>query len=155
MRLKSAIEDFEANTLAAVPELLGRLSYVGRLHDGNGTYDHWGLARVYGKDAAQSAIRASHRVLLSEVLKKPLAVLLEDALALCSNEDLADREFLEFISSLALNPPKPVSPAARAHLKSVLSALSALVESRNNAANLRGASPHRQPAQESRPPAGI
>lgn len=154
MRLKSAIEDFEANTLAAVPELLGRLSYVGGLHDGNGTYDHWGLARVYGEDAAQSAIRASHRVLLSEVLKKPLAVLLEDALALCSNEHLAEREFLEFLGSLALNPPKPVSPAALAHLKSVLSALSALVESRNNP-NLQGASPLPQPAQEPRPPADI
>src|SRR5712691_4298022 len=44
MRLKSALEDFEANTLGAVPGLLGRLSYVGRLHDGKGTYDHWGLA---------------------------------------------------------------------------------------------------------------
>lgn len=154
MRLKSASEDFETNTLAAVPELLGRLSYVGRLHDGEGTYDHWGLARVYGEDAAQSAIRASHRVLLSEVLKKPLAVLLEDALAICSNEHLAERELVEFLASLALNPPKPVSPAALAHLKSVLSALSALVESRNNA-SLQDASPHRQPDQEPRPPGGI
>ena len=151
MRLKSALEDFEANTLGVVPGLLGRLSYVGRLHDGEGTYDHWGLAKVYGDDAAQSAIRASHRVLLSEVLKKPLSVLLKDALASCSNEHLTEREFL---ASLTQSPPKPLSPAARAHLRSVLSALSALVESRNSA-NLQGASQSRQPAQESRPPAGI
>jgi hypothetical protein len=151
MRLKSALEDFEANTLTAVPGLLGRLSYVGRLHDGNGTYDHWGLAKVYGDDAAQCAIRASHRVLLSEVLKKPLAVLLKDVPASCSNEQLTEREFL---ATLAQSSPKPLSPAARAHLGSVLSALSALVESRNNA-NLRGASQPPQPAQESRPPAGI
>jgi hypothetical protein len=29
MRLKSALEDFEVNTLAAVPGLLGKLSYLG------------------------------------------------------------------------------------------------------------------------------
>jgi hypothetical protein len=151
MRLKSALEDFEANTLGAVPGLLGRLSYVGRLHDGNGTYEHWGLAKVYGDEAAKCAIRASHRVLLSEVLKKPLAVLLNDVRASCSSEHLTEGEFL---ASLTHCPPKPLSPAALAHLRSVLSALSALVESRNKA-NLRGASQPRQPGQEPRPPAGI
>jgi len=140
MRLKSALEDFEANTLGAVLGLLGRLSYVGRLHDGKGKgtgrYEHWGLARVYGDDAAQSAIRASHRVLLSEVLKKPLAVLLKDVPASCANEHLTESEFL---AALAQSSPKPLSPAARAHLASVLSALSALIENRENA-NPRGAS---------------
>lgn len=156
MRLKSAIEDFEANTLGAVPGLLGRLSYVGRLRGGNATtgngrYEHWGLAKVYGDDAAQCAIRASHRALLSEVLKKPLAVLLKDVPESSSNEHLTEREFL---ASLTQCPPKPLSPAALAHLRSVLSALSALVESRDDA-NLRGASRPRQPAPEPRPPAGV
>jgi hypothetical protein len=139
MRLKSAIEDFEANTLGAVPGLLGRLSYLGRLHDGNaagnGRYDHWGLAKVYGDDAAQCAIRASHRALLSDVLKKPLAVLLKDVPESCSNEHVTEKEFLASL----MQSPKPLSPAARAHLRSVLSALSALVENRDDA-NLRGAS---------------
>lgn len=151
MRLKSALEDFEANTLGAVPGLLGRLSYLGRLHDGKGTYEHWGLARVYGPDAAQGALRASHRVLLSDVLKKPLTALLKDVAASCSNEHLTEREFLD---SLRHSPPKPLSPAALAHLKSVLSALSALLESRNSA-NLRAASQPPPLAQEPRPPAGV
>ena len=155
MRLKSAREDFEANSLGAVPGLLGRLSYVGGLHYGKGTgtgrYNHWGLAKVYGDDAAQSAIRASHRVLLSEVLKEPLAVLLNDLAASCANEHLTEREFLALLTHSA---PKPLSPSALAHLRSVLNALSALVESRNDA-SLRGASQPQQPAQESRPPAGI
>ncbi len=149
MRLKSALEDFESNTHSAVPGLLSRLSYVGGLHDGKGT--HWGLAKVYGDEAARCAIRASHRVLLSEVLKKPLAVLLNEVLASCSNEHLTETEFL---ASLAHSSPKPLSPAELAHLRSVLSALSALVESRDNA-NPRGASQPRPPAQEPRPPAGV
>jgi hypothetical protein len=131
MRLKSAIEDFETNTLSAIPGLLGRLSYVGRLQAGNGTYDHWGLAKVYGYDAAQCAIRTSHRILLSEVLKKPLAVLLKDVPTSCSKH-LAEGEFLASLA-LAQPAPKPLSPAALAHLRSVLSALSALLETRNDA----------------------
>ena len=136
MRLRSAREDFEANTLGAVPGLLGRLAYVGGLQDGKGTYEHWGLAKVYGNDAAQDAIRAAHRVLLSEVLKKPLAVLLKDVSASCANEHLAK---MEFLASLAQSPPRSLFPAAQAHLTSVLSALSALLENRDTA-NLRGAS---------------
>ena len=156
MRLKSAAEDFEANTLHAVPGLLGRLSYVGRLQDGKGTgngrYGHWGLARVYGDDAAQRAVGASHRAVLSEVLKQPLSVLVNDLLASCSNEHLTEAEFLAALSR-ANSLPKPLSPSARAHLRSVLSALLALVESQDSA-NLPGASQSPQPAQEPRPPAG-
>jgi hypothetical protein len=135
MRLKSALEDFEANTLGAVRGALGRFSYVGRLHDGNGTYKHWGLAKIHGEDAAQRAMRKSHRALLSEVLKKPLAVLLNDVQASCSNVHFTHEELTEsqFLASLSDSSPRPVSPAAREHLKSVLAALLALVETRNSA----------------------
>jgi hypothetical protein len=133
MRLKSALEDFQINTLGAVPGLLGRLSYVGRLQDGNGGYDHWGMGKVYGNDAAQCAIRASHRMLLSEVLKKPLVALLKDLVTSCSSEHLTERELL---ASLAHPSPKLLSPAALEHLRSVLSALSALLENRNDANRL-------------------
>ncbi len=151
MRLKSAIEDFAANTLGVVPGLLGRFFYVGRLHDGEGGYDHWGLAKVHGRDAAQRAIRATHRGLLSEILKKPLAALLNDVPSACHGQRLTESEFL---ASLREAPPKPLSPAARAHLGSVLSALSALLESRNNA-NPQAASPHPQPGLEFPPPEDI
>jgi hypothetical protein len=151
MRLKSALEDFETNTLSAVRGLLSKLSYVGRLRDENGTYEHWGLTRVYGDDAAQTAIRASHRVLLFKILKKPLAMLLKDAQASCSQEQVTESEFL---ASPTLCPPTLVSPAARAHLKAVLGALSALVQTQNDA-NRQGASQPPPPAPEPRPPADI
>jgi hypothetical protein len=136
MRLKSAREDFETNTLGAVPGLLGRLSYVGKLQDGKGKYEHWGLAKVYGDDAAQGAISAAHRILISEVLKKPLGELLKDVVTSCANEHPKENES---VVSLTQAPPRPLSAAARAHLKSVMNALSALVENRNDA-NPQGAS---------------
>ena len=151
MRLKSALEDFEANTLEVVPGLLGRLSYVGKLYDGKGSYDHWGLSKVYGNDAAQRAIRASHRVLLSEILKKPLVLLLEDLPLSCSTDELTEKDLL---TALSRSMPKPLSPSARAHLVSVLNALLALLETRNNA-NLQAASQSPQPGPKPQPPAGI
>ena len=130
MRLKSAFEDFETNTLGAVAGLLGKLSYVGRLQDDEGSYGHWGLARVYGFEAAQDAIGRCHRALLSQILKKPLAVLLKDAHESCSDEYLTEEEFL---ATLAQSSPKRLSRAARAHLGAVLGSLSALIEGRHDA----------------------
>src|ERR1035441_10175347 len=124
MRLKSAREDFETNTLGAVPGLLGRLSYVGRLQDGKGKYEHWGLAKVYGDDAAQGAISAAHRILISEVLKKPLGELLKDVVTSCANEHPKEKES---VVSLRQAAPRPLCAAARGHLKSVMNTLSGLL----------------------------
>ncbi len=138
MRLKSALEDFESNSLGVVPGVLHKLSYVGSLQDSEGNYEHWGLSKVYGSDAAGRAIATSHQGLFSEVLRKPLAMLFRE-LALTSGEPPA-----EFLARLSQASPKPLSPSAQAHLKAVLKALSALLES-PNAANLQDASRPPQP----------
>lgn len=137
MRLRSALEDFEENTLGAVPGLLGKLSYLGALHDGNGAYNHWGLEKVYGKDVARGAMSASHRTLLSKILKTRLAVLLDDVRTSSANQHLAAREFLFSLSS-APSLPKSPSSASQVHFRSVLHALLALAETQHDA-NLRNA----------------
>ena len=109
MRLRSAFEDFQNNTLAVIPGLLGKLSYIGELHDSDGAYHHWGLEKVYGKDIARGAIRASHRTLLSNILKTPLRVLLDEVGASSANCHLAERE-----SALpSLRPAVGAHPLAR------------------------------------------
>jgi len=128
MRLRSASEDFETSSLAAVAGLLGRFLYVEKLYVTCGKYEHWGLTKVYGEDAAQRAIGSSHRTLLTAILRKPLAWLVIDVAESCTKGQARE----EFLAALVDLQPKPASPAARAHLKSVLSALSALVESRNS-----------------------
>ena len=132
MRLRSALEDFEANTLAAVPGLLGKLYYLGALHDGDGTYNHWGLEKVYGNDAAWSAIGTCHRALLSRILKTPLPILLDDVGASSAKGQLATREFLFSLKSPHSLPKSPPA-ASQVHFRSVLHALLALAESGNNA----------------------
>ena len=132
MRLRSVLEDFEANTLGAVPGLLGKLSYLGALHDGNGAYGHWGVGKVYGPDASQAAINTLHRAVLSKILKTPLQVLLEDVRNSSAGHRVATREFL-FSLNTPHSLPKSPPPAAHVHFKSVLHALLALVESRQTA----------------------
>ena len=150
MRLKSAFEDFESSTLCAIAGLLGRFSYVGRLYVGEGNYRHWGLAKIHGEDQARRAIRSAHRMLLTSILRKPLASLLADLSESCAKTELTRTEFL---STLNCASPASSSPATGAHLKSTLNALVALVESQKSA-SLQGASRPRPPAQEPLPPAG-
>jgi hypothetical protein len=132
MKLRSVLEDFEANTLAAVPGLLGKLSYLGALHDGNGAYGHWGLEKVYGPEAMRAAINTSHRRLLSKILKTPLPVLLDDMKDSSASHQLAAEEFLFSLNSPQSLPKSP-PPAAQVHFKSVLHALLALAASRHTA----------------------
>ena len=132
MRLRSVLEDFESNTLAAVPGLLGKLSYLAALHDGNGAYGHWGLDKVYGPDASQAAITTLHRAVLSKILKTPLPVLLDDVRNSSAGHQVAAKEFLFSLSSPQSLPKSP-PPASQVHFKSVLHALLALAESRHTA----------------------
>ncbi len=146
MVLKSALEDFEASSLGSIPGLLGKLHYLAALHNSQG-YSHWGLGKVYGKDAAQRAIRASHTALLAQVLRTPLRVLAQDLDSSASREQVPALEFIFSLETRAAQAlPEHPQAASQKHLMSVLHALSALVRSQGPATR-PGASPLPQPGQ--------
>jgi hypothetical protein len=126
--LRSALEDFESTSLGAVPGLLGKLHYLAELHDGRGRYSHWGMARVYGEEAARRAIRASHTAVLAQVLRAPLRVLDEDLKGSASSAQTTTAEFLISLKQLAAQvlPERSVEVSEK-HLMAVLHALSVLV----------------------------
>lgn len=130
MALQSALEDFEGTTMGAIPEILGKLHYLAELHDGGGSYSHWGMGRVYGEEAARRAMRASHAAVLARVLRTPLRVLAEDLSRSASSAQITALEFLSSLEKLTpqVLPFRPVA-ASQKHLTAVLHALSALVES--------------------------
>lgn len=147
MALKSAIEDFESTTLGAIPGLLGKLHYLGGLHDGRGHYAHWGMGRTHGKEAARRAIRASHAAVLTQVLRTPLRELDEDLRRSASGRQVTIPAFLASLKTLEGRAlPERSTPAAGKHLTAVLDALSALPE-RPERANRLDASPPQLPAQ--------
>lgn len=132
MTLKSIAEDLQARTLRSVAGLLGKLGYLAGLRQGDGTYQHWGLARVHGEAATQRALMDAHRGVVSKILRTPLHELLEDVDDSSESKETAKAELLEKLNAqpAQLVPPSPGAGAVR-HLSSVLHALSSLVKSRS------------------------
>ena len=70
MVLLSCVEDLCVRTLSAIPSVFAKLAYLSDLRTA-GRYFHWGLARRYGKDAAEEALAQVHTELWIEVLRTP------------------------------------------------------------------------------------
>ncbi len=127
--LRSAFEDFESSTLSAVPGLLGKLRYLARLHNGDGSYSHWGLERVYGSGAAEKAIRASHGIVVSGILRTPLSELAEDLKWSATGAQITELELLSCLETPQPNAlPAQRLHASEKHFRSVLHSLFALVQ---------------------------
>lgn len=91
-RNRSVLRDFTINTLAAIPNLYGRLTYIASLRDlSSGKYEHAGLAALYPQGAVQEALECCHLEIFRKILETPLSI---------QETDL--RECLE-------NMPKPLS----------------------------------------------
>src|SRR5579864_823991 len=78
MTLKSAVQDVKDTTLAAVSGLLGKLRYLASLRHEQGRYRHWGMSLVHGPDSSEHALKAAHTEVATDVLRTPLASLVED-----------------------------------------------------------------------------
>ena len=79
LRNKSVVRDFTATTLAAIPNLYGRLVYIASLRDlSTGNYEHSGLAALYPPQAIQESLECCHHEIFQRVLESPLATQAED-----------------------------------------------------------------------------
>ncbi|MCL4795427.1 MAG: hypothetical protein KJZ84_12765 [Bryobacteraceae bacterium] len=62
-------QDLWRRTLTQIPSVFGRLDYLSRLRNPNsGTYEHHGLAQVFGAVEADRALRESHAACFQEWL---------------------------------------------------------------------------------------
>ena len=58
---RSASADLWRNTISQIPSVFGRLVYLASLRNpNNGSYEHHGLALVFGEDEANKALKNSH-----------------------------------------------------------------------------------------------
>jgi hypothetical protein len=68
------IQDFTMTTLAGIPGLLSRLTYIASLRDlSSGRYEHAGLAALYPDPAIQQALEICHEQVFEKILETPLA----------------------------------------------------------------------------------
>jgi len=66
---RSAASDLWRHTLSQIPTTFGRLVFLSTLRDANtGAYAHYGFAHRVGEEAADAALRQSHRECFAEWL---------------------------------------------------------------------------------------
>jgi hypothetical protein len=66
---RSASADLWRNTISQIPTVFGRLVYLASLRNpNNGSYEHHGLALVFGEDEANKALKNSHSAVFAEWL---------------------------------------------------------------------------------------
>jgi hypothetical protein len=79
LRNKSVVRDFAATTLAAIPNMFGRLVYIASLRDlSSGNYEHAGLAALYSQQAVQEALECCHYEIFQKILETPLSIQAQD-----------------------------------------------------------------------------
>ncbi len=134
MAYLSASEDVLATTLASLPGAWGKLHYLSGLRTEDGDYDHWGLTRLHGKAAVQRALQEAHRDVFLEILRTPLAPLLEEAELSAADLELDPLSYFSQLSARwrALLPPD-LAGGMEAHFSSVLKSLSKLAQARSTA----------------------
>ncbi|SRR5712692_503145 len=76
---RKVIQDFTLTTLAGIPGLFARLTYLASLRDlSSGRYEHAGLAALYPDAAIQQSLQLCHEQIFERILESPLASQQED-----------------------------------------------------------------------------
>lgn len=129
MTFLSPYEDFVTHTLAALPTPLARLRYLASLRDARGTYQHWGMVRSYGAEAAQAAMGRAHTGVVLELLRLPLREVFRQLKDDAGRLALPAGQYFTELSALggALQPQKLGGGSAR-HFNATLIALSKLAK---------------------------
>lgn len=129
----SAFEDLLERTLRTVAGVWGKFQYVSALRDAAGRYEHWGFVRTHGELSAQAAFAKAHSDLFSQILRAPLAELLEDIESAAGKKSVTTDEFIKRIRDAAGQAiPHNLAGGTRAHFNSVLDALSLVHLARKN-----------------------
>jgi hypothetical protein len=126
MTLNSALEDLRSTTLKAISGSLRKLEYLAGLRDPEGSYTHWGLARVHGTLAATRALEQEHRLLLAGILATPIQRLLADLEQSSRTAGVTPAQYLERLTQDVDLLPPHAGPGSELHLNSVLHTLSSL-----------------------------
>jgi hypothetical protein len=135
MTLKSALQDVKETTLAAVSGLLGKLAYLASLRHEQGRYRHWGMSLVHGQDGSERALKAAHAEVVTDVLRTPLASLVEDLHESSQKNGVPADAYVEQMRGQfdVLLPGERKDAPAATHLNSVLVALSELEKAQQRA----------------------
>jgi hypothetical protein len=129
--LYSPLEDFVQRTLVCYPSTWQRLEYIASLRGEDSRYEHWGLSRRFGDEAAQNAMQHAHRDLMLRLLRTPLQTLMEEASGAAEQQNLPFGTYVQHLQDKVEQLlPVHLGGGSVRHFSSVLVALSALATCR-------------------------
>lgn len=68
------VQDFTQTTLAKIPGLFARLTYLASLRNiSSGRYEHTDMAALYPDEAIQQALQLCHEQIFERILESPLS----------------------------------------------------------------------------------
>ena len=124
MKIRSAEEDFEQVSLAAIAGVLEKLRYLAGLRSRGDDYAHWGLARVYGEEVARDAMAAAHSHTHSAYLGSPLESLAEEMVETARRQGISPEEYIRRLEAHGDRiVPSSKKPGLARHSDAVLLAL--------------------------------
>lgn len=128
MTLLPATEDFMTRSLAALPGRWARLQYLASLRR-NGSYEHWGMSRIYGQAVANRAMEDVHRELFLEILRTPVRELWRDAVQTARARATSEQRYVsELARSADSLLPANFGGGSVRHFNSVLLTLRTLAK---------------------------
>lgn len=131
----SALEDLLERSLRMFSGLWGKFHYLCSLRENSGRYEHWGFIRTHGETSAQAAFAEVHTAIFSQILRTPLAELLEDVELSAEKMSVSTEEFIDGVRRVAQQAtPKNLAGGTLAHFNSVLDAISLVHSARKKLA---------------------
>jgi hypothetical protein len=137
-----AYADLWRRTLEQIPTLYGRLVYLTSLRNADsGRYEHHGLTLLFGAEAADIALRDSHRRTYVEWLSLPLAAQRADLLCYMDSLEVPPARLVETWIELA--PYRNLAPALAREEERILfeSDLEAILSQLKGEADAAGSGP--------------
>jgi hypothetical protein len=129
MRFFSAKEDFQERTLKKVAGKLRALTFCAAQRIGEREYEHWGLAREYGKEAASDALRATHNEVFSELLRAPMQELAGELRNSVSSEPITEEWARQLVEKRDALVPAGVQKESARHFEYVAYVLTSIAAS--------------------------
>lgn len=106
----SPFEDFSQRSLQHLQGLWRRASYLAGLRSRDGGYEHWGLNRSYGKEAADQVLGEAHSEVYVQLLRRPISELMQDLEISAADAGMSVDQLLAALS----NDKKKMVPSALA-----------------------------------------
>jgi|HubBroStandDraft_6_1064221.scaffolds.fasta_scaffold70832_3 hypothetical protein len=131
-RLLTAREDFLERTVAQVSGTLGKMRFLSRISSGSRDYEHWGLIRTFGEEAAQTAIGTAHTQIFLQELATPLRELWSELVSDAQEEGTGLQECSKMLERISDRLPMDLAGGSERHHHYIFMTLALLAKSQRS-----------------------